>query len=84
MAEENRDLYGKKIYFVSPPYSIRNHVIPLLRNMEYEVYTIDNYRDLKNILRKNPYSVCLINLDSHLTTYGWYVFVDEFKDDEKL
>ncbi|MBO7639007.1 MAG: hypothetical protein J6S91_08530 [Treponema sp.] len=84
MAEENRDLYGKKIYFVSPPYSIRNHVIPLLRDMEYEVYTIDNYRDLKNILRKNPYSVCFINLDSHLTTYGWFVFVDEFKEDEKL
>ncbi len=84
MAEENRDLYGKKIYFVSPPYTIRNHVIPLLRNMEYEVYIIDNYRDLKNLLRKNPYSVCFINLDAHLTTYGWYVFVEDFKDDERL
>ena len=84
MAGENRDLYGKKIYFLNPQYSIHNHVIPLLRDMEYEVYIVDHYRTLKNILRKNPYSVCFINIDGQLSVYGWYIFADDFKDDEQL
>jgi len=84
MAEQNQDLFGKKIFFLNPNYTFKTQVISELRMLEYEVYIIDNYRDAKNILRKNPNSICFVNIDSQLSTYGWYIFFTEFEKDEQL
>ncbi len=84
MAEQNQDLFGKKIFFLNPNYTFKTQVISELRMLEYEVYIIDNYRDAKNILRKNPNSICFVNIDSQLSTYGWYIFFSEFEKEDLL
>ena len=81
MAEQNQDLYGKKVFFINPNYTFKTTIIVDLRMMEYEVYIIDNYKDAKNILKKNPGSICFINIDSQLSIYGWYVFISDFEKD---
>ena len=75
------DLYGKKVYFLSPSYTIRTEIIQKLREMEFEVYIIDKFRYAKNILRHNPNSVFFISLDTALTVQGWYMYIKSFQDD---
>ena len=84
MAEQNQELYGKKIFFLNPNYTFKTNIISELRLMEYEVLIIDRYNDAKNILRKNPNSICFINIDSQLSTYGWYIFLSDFEKDDAL
>jgi len=85
MAEtQNESVYGKKIFFINPNYTFRSMVIPELRNKEYEVCIIENFRDAKNILRKNPGSILFINVDAHLSLFGWFIFIDDLKDDPVL
>ena len=75
---------GKKIFFLNPTYTITTEIIPALFNMEYETYSIENYRDAKAILKKNPDSICLMNIDSQMTLPAWFMFIDSFKGDEDL
>ncbi len=85
MAEAfNSDFLGKKIFFVNPTTPIKNYVISSLRNEEMEVYIIDNYKLTKNILSKNPNSICFIYIDSDLTLNGWFVFLEDLTKDEGL
>src|SRR5574344_206655 len=87
MAEEaHRDnpVYGRKVFFLNPPYSVRKYVITSLQEMEYEVYTIDDYRDAKNILRHYKDSICFVNIDETLTADSWFNFITSFENDESL
>src|SRR5574344_1201362 len=84
--EEHRDnpVYGRKVFFLDPPYSVRKNVIVRLQELEYEVYTIDDYRDAKNILRHFKDSICFINIDEGLSSDGWFNFIASFEEDETL
>ncbi len=75
---------GRKIFFLNPPYSIKMEIIPKLQKYEYEVYTIDSYRDTKNLLRKNPNSILFINLDSQMQTPAWFNFIRSFDREDAL
>lgn len=46
-----------------------------LRTMEYEVYIINDYKNVKNILKKNPNSILYINIDSVFTPPSWINFI---------
>lgn len=82
MADGNmNDLIGKKIFFVNPLSSMRNYVVPALRDEELEVYIIDRYALLKSILIKNPGSVCFIHVDSGLSLNGWLLFIQDITND---
>lgn len=92
MSEEiknNNDLaraqiFGKKVFFLNPAYSIRQEVIPRLQDKEYEVYIIDSYKDAKNILRLHESSVCFINVDAQLSIEAWFNFIKTFEKEMSL
>ncbi|MCQ2248507.1 MAG: hypothetical protein MJZ50_05790 [Treponema sp.] len=66
MAEEferEKPLYGRKIFFMNASHNIREVATTRLREMEYETYIIDEHQYAKAILRSNPDSICIINLD---------------------
>jgi len=76
---------GRRVFFVNPPFYVTNVIIPRLTAMEFEVYSLDNFRLVKPVLRKYPDSICFINIDdSSLDFDGWFRFVESFEKDEVL
>ena len=78
------DIYGRKIFFVNPSPSIEADLVSPLRRDEYEVYTIENFRDAKNILRQNPRSILFADIDSQLSVPEWFNFIQSFKREDSL
>lgn len=78
------DLFGRKIFFLNPAYSVRNEVITELQNEEYEVYIIESYRDAKNLLRLNENAILFINVDAQLAMNSWYNFIRTFEKEDVL
>ena len=77
-------LFGRKVFFLNPAYSVRTDVVNALHEQEYEVYVIDNWRDSKNIMRLNSDSLLFINVDSQLSKRAWFNFIASFQLDETL
>ncbi len=67
MAEEfearENPVYGRKVFFINASFTIEQLAKGMLRDMEYETYIIEDLKQAKCILRKNPDSICLVNLD---------------------
>lgn len=80
---ENTD-FGRKVFFLYPPLSFRTSVMTSLVDNEYEVYSIDNHRYAKEILRKFPDSICFVCIDSHLSKGEWFNFLRSFEKDPLL
>lgn len=80
---ENTD-FGRKVFFLNTTYDFQQTVVPALFNKEYEVYTINDYRRAKSILKNFPDSICFIDVDDGLTPNGWFNFMDSFENDEML
>lgn len=77
-------VFGRKIFFLNPAYSVKEKIIAKLQKMEYEVYTIESYREAKPILRKNPNSILFINTDAQLAPSAWFNFIRTFDREETL
>lgn len=84
MAIDETPIFGRKVFFLNPPYAVKRTVIEKLHAQEYETYYIDNYRFAKSILRKNRDSICFINIDGQLSIKEWFNFVKSFEEDEVL
>lgn len=86
MEVENREnpIFGRKVFFVNPPMGFDVSVIKKLREMEYEVYVIPDYKYVKSIMRSNENALCFINIDGMLSVKEWYNFIKSFKLEEKL
>ena len=91
---ENTD-FGRKVFFLNPSPFLKQNIIPALFDREYEIYTIDSYKNAKNVLKKFPDSVCFICIDStsdnsssedehQLTPDEWYNFIQSFEKDPIL
>lgn len=83
---ENREnpIFGRKVFFVNPPISIAHFIVDSLHDQEYEVYVIDDYQQVKPILRENKDALCFIYIDNQLTYKQWFNFINSFYDDEVL
>lgn len=84
MESRENPVFGRKIFFLNPPFNVKQFVIKALQEDEYEVYVIDDYKDAKNILRHFPDSICLINIDEQLTFDQWFNFVVSVEHEEAL
>lgn len=84
MSGENKAIYGKKIFFLYPSRTVQNHIIPALRTKEYEVYTINDYKNARNILMKNPDSIIFINPDSIFNGASWANFIGRIEEDTRI
>lgn len=69
---------------MNPPLQIENSVLSILKESEYEVYIIRDYRDAKPILAENKDAICFVNVDKQLEMDVWYNFIKSFKYDEKV
>ena len=76
--------FGRKVFFVGPSSKVRTKIIPVLRELEYEVYVIDRWRDVRNYLSKYPDAICLINADGQLSVQAWMAMVKLFAKDKVL
>lgn len=84
MESRENPVFGRKVFFINPPYKVRSTVIETLRRNEYEIYIIDDYRFAKAILRRNENALCFINIDDEMPIYAWFNFVKSFENDESL
>lgn len=82
--ENELEIFGRKIFFLNPAYSVKKDVITRLQTQEYEVYTIESYREAKPLLRKNPDSVLFINTDAQLAIPAWFNFIRTFDREDVL
>ncbi|MCR5763180.1 MAG: hypothetical protein K6G00_07360 [Treponema sp.] len=84
MPEKQNPEFGRKIFFLNPSYKIKNHIISELREQEYEVYEIENFKFAKNILRHNPDSILFVDTDSQMVINAWIAFMKTFEDETIL
>lgn len=76
--------FGRKIFFINPPFSVEKRIIEWLKALEYEVYIIRDYTGAKNVLRNHENAICFINIDQLLSLKGWYNFIKSFENDPTL
>lgn len=87
MAEQNEselDIFGLKIFFLNPAYPVKKEIMSRLQAQEYEVYTIESYREAKPLLRKNPNSLLFVNIDAQLTHAAWFNYIRTYDRDDIL
>lgn len=68
---ENKDVNGKKVFFVTQNQPLIKAIKSRLLTMEYEMYFINDYKVLKNLLSEFPDSICFITPDYQLSHTGW-------------
>lgn len=76
--------FGRRIFFINPPFSVEKRIIEWLKALEYEVYIIRDYTGAKNVLRNHENAICFINIDQLLSLKGWYNFIKSFENDPTL
>jgi len=84
MEYRENPMFGRRVFFLNPPLSVENIVIPSLRDEDYEVYIIREYNCAKPVLRSNENAICFIFIDDELSMDAWYNFIKSFEDDESL
>ncbi len=73
--ESDKEIFGKKIFFLFPSTLVRNEVIPELIQLEYEVYITSDANGLKTVLRKYPNSIVFVNIDDGMAEKDWDIWV---------
>ncbi|MCR4823469.1 MAG: hypothetical protein K5873_11435 [Treponema sp.] len=81
MADIEKSIYGRKVFFIGANVSFETLFIERLRLMEYEVYIIDDYRKAKAILRKNPDAIAFCLIENQLNYKGWHNFIKSFTEE---
>lgn len=74
--------FGRKVIFINPGYIIRNHIIPDLLDMEYEVYYTEEPRYTKTLLRKFPDSICFFDIDSGMSEDEYLHLILSIENDD--
>lgn len=82
MEKNSRSFSGRKIFFINPNLAVENSLIARLQTMEYEVYTLKDYRAAKNLFAKIKDGICFISPDSEMDKNGWKNFIKYFENDE--
>ena len=78
MESRENPLFGRKIFFVNPNFSIEKYLVDYLRKNEYEVYILKDYRKAKKILSVYPDSMCFIDIDEALSYSEWFNYMKSF------
>ena len=77
-------IVGRKVFFVNPPLYVENYLHLELKQHEYEVYIISDFRYTKEALRHFPDALCFIFIDDEMSYDGWFNYILSFQQDEKL
>ncbi|MBN2625269.1 MAG: PilZ domain-containing protein [Spirochaetales bacterium] len=71
---------GKKVFFILPHEIVREHIVSILSENEYEVYIINDQRKLDTLVQRYPDSILYINIDGTLTEIEWKRYIKSLKD----
>lgn len=74
------DIEGKKVFFLYPTASVKNHIIEELVQQEYEVYISKNHKNLAQALKKYSDSIVYVNIDEAMSKEEWEKWVGAMKD----
>ena len=77
-------IIGRKVFFVNPPLYVENYLHLELKQHEYEVYIISDFRYTKAALRHFPDALCFIFIDDEMTYDEWFNFIQSFQEEEVL
>ena len=77
-------IIGRKVFFVNPPLYVENYLHLELRQHEYEVYIISDFRYTKAALRHFPDALCFIFIDDEMSYDEWFNFILSFQKDPVL
>lgn len=84
MEYRENPMFGRKVFFLNPPLSVENSIIPVLKDKDYEVYVIRECNCAKPILRAHENAICFIFIDDELSLDAWYNFIKSFENDPAL
>ena len=85
MAEQvSGGIYGKKIFFLNATFTLNTNIILRLIVQEYEVYKIDDFRQVKSLLKLNPDAIVFVNIDSGNPVKTWFNFIQYFENDKQF
>ena len=76
--------FGRKVFFLDPPMTLNKSIIEPLRDDEYEIYVVEDYKILKAFLMENHDAMVFINIDHTLTFKQWFNYIFSFKDNPTL
>lgn len=82
MAENDKSISGRKVFFINPNITIESSVINRLQTMEYEVYSLKDFRIAKNLFAALKDGICFICPDSQMSKDGWRNFIKFLESDE--
>ena len=80
--EQQAPAFGRKIFFLNPSFSVRTHIVSLLKVLEYEVYTISDYRRAKGYLRIHHDAILYINTETQMNIPSWQKYINSLKNDD--
>ena len=78
---DDKVFLGRKVFFLNPPSGFEKSVIENLRSIEYEVYSVSDYRMIKGILSLNSDSILFIIPNGNLNARGWRNFMKSFENE---
>ena len=84
MEYRENPMFGRRVFFLNPPLSVENSIIPVLKDNNYEVYIIREYTCAKPILRMHENAICFIFIDDVLSFDAWFNFIKSFENDPSL
>jgi len=71
MEHANLSSLGKKIFFLYPSALIQNQIISELAQEEFEVYSVKDEVNLKQVLKKNPDSIVFASVNEGMKEKPW-------------
>ena len=83
-ASRENPILGRKVFFLNPPLSICSFIMDNLKEEQFEVYSIPDYKNAKPVLRLFPNAICFIFIDDVMPVKGWYNFIQSFNTDDSL
>ncbi len=84
MESRENPLFGRKVFFINPSLFIENLVVEMLREQEYEVYVLSDFRRAKSLLAQFPDSLCFVDIDTEMNFSQWFNFIKSFSNDNNL
>ena len=85
MAETDNALsLGRKIFFLHPSGIIQNQIIAELVQEEFEAYITKDEGKLRQVLKKYPDSIVMVNISSGMKESAWEKWIKEVMADSAL
>jgi hypothetical protein len=78
------ELLGKKIFFLYPSAIMQNEVASELIQQEYEVYNVRDHQNLRRVLKRNPHSIVLVNIDDGMPEADWEAWIRDLMTEPAL